>query len=165
MKEWPCSLQFSFFRLPATRPKLKPRGTLHYSKITESWCLPFMGSDKSVMTRTQRSFYHDKDQRLKALLSSFSLPLLCTQADPDPGLPAAFFPLLRPHSHLCWHPLWHPRQLQTGSRTPRWVDVVTHLFSSSFLSSEGYPGLCSFGKVSKDGVPKAKVSKGVKHEM
>ena len=29
--------QFSSFRLPATRPKLKPKGTLHYSKITESW--------------------------------------------------------------------------------------------------------------------------------
>ena len=102
-RTWPCIIQFSSFRLPATRPKLKPRGTLHYSKITESWCLPFMGSDKSVMTRqsfeikpskmleyshqhpssltpaysrTQRSFYHDKDQRLKAVLSLLP-PILC----------------------------------------------------------------------------------------
>ena len=25
--------------------------------------MPFMGSDKSVMMRTQRGFYHDKDER------------------------------------------------------------------------------------------------------
>ena len=31
--------------------------------LTAFRCLPFMGSDKSVMTRTQRSFFHDKDQR------------------------------------------------------------------------------------------------------
>ena len=28
-------------------------------------CLPFMGSDKSVMTRTMRSFVHEKEQRLR----------------------------------------------------------------------------------------------------
>jgi len=50
-------------RMPSQSPKLKPRGTLHYSQVVDSWCLPFMGSDKSVMTRTQRGFFHDKDQR------------------------------------------------------------------------------------------------------
>jgi len=50
-------------RMPSTKPKLKHRGTLHYSSIVDSWCMPFMGSDKSVMTRTQRGFYHDKGQR------------------------------------------------------------------------------------------------------
>jgi len=43
--------------------ELLPLGTLHYSQVVDSWCLPFMGSDKSVMTRTQRGFFHDKDQR------------------------------------------------------------------------------------------------------
>jgi len=43
------SLRKSLFpdRLPATSPKLKPRGVLHYSNIVKSWCMPFMGSDKS----------------------------------------------------------------------------------------------------------------------
>ena len=49
--------------MPATKPKLKFRGNLHHSDLVDSWCLPFMGSDKSVMTRTVRSFYHDKGQR------------------------------------------------------------------------------------------------------
>jgi len=110
-------------RLPPTRPKLKPRGTLHYSKITESWCLPFMGSDKSVMTRTQRSFFHDKDQRptqiqaylqCKSLLSALTLIM---------------------------------------------VGILFGILASFKLGRtllECYPGLCSFGKVSKDGVPKQK---------
>ena len=50
-------------RMPSTKPKLKFRGNLHHSEITDTWCMPFMGSDKSVMTRTQRSFFHDKSQR------------------------------------------------------------------------------------------------------
>ena len=85
------------------------------------------------------------------------------QANPDPGLLATLLPLLGPLSHLRWHPLWHPCQLQTGPCTPRWVTLPFYLASSS-LSSENYPGLCSFGKVSKDGVPKAKVSKALKSE-
>ena len=50
-------------RMPKTSPKLKFRGNLHFSDVVDTWCMPFMGSDKSVMTRTQRSFYHDKAQR------------------------------------------------------------------------------------------------------
>jgi len=50
-------------RMPSTKPKLKNRGSLHFSNIVNTWCMPFMGSDKSVMTRTQRGFFHDKGQR------------------------------------------------------------------------------------------------------
>jgi len=50
-------------RLPATKPKLKPRGTVHRSPVVGDWCMPFMGSDRSVMMRTQRGFYHDKGER------------------------------------------------------------------------------------------------------
>lgn len=50
-------------RMPATKPKLKFRGNLHWSQMVDHWCMPFMGSDKSVMSRTQRSFFHDKGQR------------------------------------------------------------------------------------------------------
>ena len=50
-------------RMPSGKPKLKFRGNLHHSDVVDHWCMPFMGSDKSVMTRTQRSFYHDKGHR------------------------------------------------------------------------------------------------------
>ena len=43
--------------------KLKPRSALHYSDIVDSWCLPFPGSDKSVMVRTQRELYHTDGKR------------------------------------------------------------------------------------------------------
>jgi len=110
-------------RLPATRPKLKPRGTLHYSKITDSWCLPFMGSDKSVMTRTQRSFFHDKDQRPTQIQAYLQLSSLFS------------------------------------ALTLIFVGILFGILASFKLGRallENYPGLCSFGKVSKDGVPKAK---------
>ena len=42
-------------------------------------CLPFMGSDKSVMTRTMRSFVHEKEQRLKPV-SRLLKPLLVHHA-------------------------------------------------------------------------------------
>jgi len=110
-------------RMPPTRPKLKPRGTLHYSNIVEAWCMPFMGSDKSVMTRTQRGFYHDKDQRptqiqayfqVSSLFSAFSIMLVGILF----GILANF----------------------------KWGRYIL----------ENFPGLCSFGAVSKDGVPKEK---------
>lgn len=110
-------------RMSLTKPKLKPRGVVHYSKIVESWCLPFMGSDKSVMTRTQRGFYHDKDQR--------------------------------------------PTQIQTyvmvSSLLAALVMILVGLvfgilvkFKLGRTILESYPGLCSLGRVSKNGVPKEK---------
>jgi len=110
-------------RMPSTSPKLKPRGTLHYSSIVESWCLPFMGSDKSVMTRTQRGFYHDKDQRpaqiqTYVMLSSLWNCILTIFVLMIFGILAGF--------------KWGRRIL------------------------ENYPGLCSLGRVSKNGVPKEK---------
>ena len=45
-------------RLPRLQPRLSPRGNLHWSNVVGSWCLPFPGSDKSVMYRTQRYLYH-----------------------------------------------------------------------------------------------------------
>jgi len=98
-------------------------GTLHYSSIVESWCLPFMGSDKSVMTRTQRGFYHDKDQRpaqiqTYVMLSSLWNCILTIFVLMIFGILAGF--------------KWGRRIL------------------------ENYPGLCSLGRVSKNGVPKEK---------
>jgi len=50
-------------RLPRLQPRLSPRGNLHWSNLVGSWCLPFPGSDKSVMYRTQRYLYHKDGMR------------------------------------------------------------------------------------------------------
>jgi len=110
-------------RMPSVRPKLKPRGALHFSNLVNSWCMPFMGSDKSVMTRTQRALYHDKGERptqlacyaqFQSLMSCFLLMFV--------GLIFGF--------------------------------LASYKWGRSLL--ENYPGLFSFGFVSKDGVPKEK---------
>lgn len=110
-------------RLPTSRPKLKPRGALHYSNIVDAWCMPFMGSDKSVMTRTQRSFYHDKDQRPAQIQAYFQVSSLFAAF--TIALVGLIFGLLA--------------SFQWGRRI-----------------LENYPGICSLGAVSKDGVPKEK---------
>eukprot|EP00092_Neocalanus_flemingeri_P018792 GFUD01020350.1.p1 GENE.GFUD01020350.1~~GFUD01020350.1.p1 ORF type:complete len:421 (-),score=109.24 GFUD01020350.1:86-1348(-) len=110
-------------RMPASKPKLMPRGSLHYSNIVNTWCMPFMGSDKSVMTRTQRGFFHDKEQRptnlacyaqFQSLWSCFMLMIV--------GL---VFGILANYT-------WGRTLLET------------------------FPGVFSFGAVSKSGVPKKK---------
>ena len=45
-------------RLPRLAPRLAPRANLHRSPLVGSWCLPFPGSDKSVMYRSQRCLFH-----------------------------------------------------------------------------------------------------------
>lgn len=39
------------------------RSLLHFSEIVQGWCLPFPGSDRSVMMRSQRHFFHQEKQR------------------------------------------------------------------------------------------------------
>lgn len=39
------------------------RSIVHYSDIVKGWCLPFPGSDRSVVMRSQRYFYHEEKQR------------------------------------------------------------------------------------------------------
>ena len=50
-------------RLPSLKPKLAPRGNVHKSKLVNSWCMPFPGSDRSVMMRSQRARYHKENKR------------------------------------------------------------------------------------------------------
>ncbi|XP_067007405.2 saccharopine dehydrogenase-like oxidoreductase [Anabrus simplex] len=50
-------------RLPELKPKLKPRGLIHKNEYVEGWCLPFPGSDRSVIQRSQRYFYEKEKQR------------------------------------------------------------------------------------------------------
>jgi len=49
-------------RLPTPEHKLRPRGNLFYSDLVGSYCMPFLGSDKSVMVRTQREYYAAKEE-------------------------------------------------------------------------------------------------------
>lgn len=50
--------------LPKTEPELKNRGLIHRSKFLYNLiCLPFHGSDKSVVMRSQRHFYENENKR------------------------------------------------------------------------------------------------------
>lgn len=46
-------------RLPKPKYPLKARSVLHKSEIAKGWCLPFPGSDRSVVMRSQRYFYEN----------------------------------------------------------------------------------------------------------
>jgi len=50
-------------RLPELRPRLRFRGTVHDNPIVKSWCLPFPGSDRSVVMRSQRYFLETEKKR------------------------------------------------------------------------------------------------------
>ena len=50
-------------RLPNLKPKITKRSSVHKSSMVNSWCLPFPGSDRSVMMRTQRARYHTDNKR------------------------------------------------------------------------------------------------------
>jgi short subunit dehydrogenase-like uncharacterized protein len=49
--------------LPKSTHKLPARGMLFYHEGAGGWCIPFMGSDKSVVTRTMRFNYKTKQWR------------------------------------------------------------------------------------------------------
>lgn len=50
-------------RLPELKPKLKPRSVVHRTDTVQGWCVPFLGSDRSVVMRSQRHFYERDQQR------------------------------------------------------------------------------------------------------
>lgn len=49
--------------LPKFEPKLKSRGVVHKSEQLNKFCLPFLGSDQSVVYRSQRYFYDTEEKR------------------------------------------------------------------------------------------------------
>eukprot|EP00088_Acartia_fossae_P067644 TRINITY_DN8463_c0_g1_i11.p1 TRINITY_DN8463_c0_g1~~TRINITY_DN8463_c0_g1_i11.p1 ORF type:complete len:419 (-),score=82.97 TRINITY_DN8463_c0_g1_i11:598-1854(-) len=49
-------------KLPTPKYKLKPRGNMFHCNEMDSYAMPFLGSDRSVMMRSQRGFYHEKDE-------------------------------------------------------------------------------------------------------
>jgi len=48
--------------MPRSQHPIKKRGSLSYAKEVESWCFPFLGSDKSIVYRTQR-YFMEKGER------------------------------------------------------------------------------------------------------
>lgn len=49
--------------LPKFQPKLKARSVFHKSDVIDAVCLPFPGSDKSVVQRTQRFLFDNEKKR------------------------------------------------------------------------------------------------------
>ncbi|XP_070491011.1 saccharopine dehydrogenase-like oxidoreductase [Chironomus tepperi] len=51
-------------KLPRFKPTLKSRGFAHKQPIIgNKWCIPFMGSDRSVVSRSQRYFFEEEKNR------------------------------------------------------------------------------------------------------
>lgn len=49
--------------LPFSAPKQKRRPIIHKSDLVNGWCLPFLGSDRSVVIRSQRYLYEHEKKR------------------------------------------------------------------------------------------------------
>lgn len=53
-------------RVPLSEPKLKARSLVHFSEFVQRWCLPFPGSDRPVVLRSQRARYlHEKKRPIQ----------------------------------------------------------------------------------------------------
>ncbi|XP_045767577.1 saccharopine dehydrogenase-like oxidoreductase [Maniola jurtina] len=63
-------------RLPTFKPKLLPRSVIHARK--DGWCLPFPGSDASVVYRTQRHLYETEHKRPVQIKTYVKFPTLLT---------------------------------------------------------------------------------------
>lgn len=48
--------------LPYSKPRQMKRPVIHKSDLVDAWCLPFLGADRSVMTRSQRTLYENKNK-------------------------------------------------------------------------------------------------------
>ncbi|KAG8189959.1 hypothetical protein JTE90_009098 [Oedothorax gibbosus] len=59
------ALKNKVFNKNAPKPEypLKAKGYLFHSSIAGGWCIPFLGSDKSVITRTQMHNFQFKNER------------------------------------------------------------------------------------------------------
>lgn len=62
-------------RLPSFKPKVKMSMMPHRSPVVDNkWVLPFLGSDKSVVSRSQRFFYENDKKRPVQVATYFSVP-------------------------------------------------------------------------------------------
>ncbi|KAF4525619.1 hypothetical protein B566_EDAN001218 [Ephemera danica] len=63
-------------RLPQMSPKLKPRGAVHRNPLGSGWCLPFLGSDLSVMKRSQYHYHEVEEKRPLQIQCYLTFPSL-----------------------------------------------------------------------------------------
>ncbi|XP_043803160.1 saccharopine dehydrogenase-like oxidoreductase [Apis laboriosa] len=60
-------------KLPELWPRLKTRGFIHKSSLSEGWSMIFPGADRSVTLRTQRFLYEKYKQRPAQIQTYFTL--------------------------------------------------------------------------------------------
>lgn len=60
--------------LPFSKPPQIKRPALHKSELVNKWCLPFLGSDRSVMLRSQRFLYETEKKRPVQVQTYMELP-------------------------------------------------------------------------------------------
>jgi short subunit dehydrogenase-like uncharacterized protein len=60
-------------RLPSLSPRLKFRGNVFWSEEMNAYCMPFPGSDRSIMMRTQRAMYDNDKERPAQIQSYFTV--------------------------------------------------------------------------------------------
>nr|XP_002125674.1 saccharopine dehydrogenase-like oxidoreductase [Ciona intestinalis] len=54
--------QFGHKPLPTVGPRMKREGFMHYLSFAQSYCIPFLGADASVVKRSQRYFCEELDE-------------------------------------------------------------------------------------------------------
>ena len=70
-------------QMPKVAPKIEERSFIHWSDLVEAWCIPFMGSDRAVMKRSEQYRYLENNLRpaqvrTYALCPSFFMTMLTT---------------------------------------------------------------------------------------
>ncbi|CAH1790808.1 unnamed protein product [Owenia fusiformis] len=66
--------QMALTPLPRSKDKPPKRSTLHYNNDVNSWAVPFPGSDRSVVNRTQRFNYEVRNERPLQYQAYFRMP-------------------------------------------------------------------------------------------
>jgi short subunit dehydrogenase-like uncharacterized protein len=103
---------------PKSTHKLKPKGILFYHEDAKGWCIPFMGSDKSVVQRTTKFNYKEQDRRPIQVQTYFKLP-------------SAFSAVML----LCWSVLFYLlASLKVGRRL---MEAFPKFFTFGLFSHEG----------------------------
>ncbi|XP_045496802.1 saccharopine dehydrogenase-like oxidoreductase [Colias croceus] len=137
--------------LPTFEPKLKWRWCLH--RRLNGWCIPFPGSDQSVIYRTQRTLLGAEGKRPVHVRTYVKLPALLHAL----GLLVAAALLFVMTRSRCtrWLLLKHPRLFSLGyiTREGPSEEVIANTKFSFHLLGEGWgPG------ASTDGAPDKKVA-------
>jgi len=103
---------------PKSSHKLKPKGILFYHEEAKGWCIPFMGSDKSVVQRTTKFNYKSRDWRPVQVQTYIKLP----------GVISALM-------LLCWSVLFYLlASLKVGRRL---MEAYPTIFTFGMFSHEG----------------------------